>query len=186
MSVLPKLIWATEALDIQVCVMGSPDSVALVATTGFGSGRVRLPSLALSKDTTDSTLWKGTFTVANDRPFGQYEWQVWAVEGTSRELVEAGTFTLEAALDTVADGVETRSLNEQRLARVQKQIDQIVEEGFQQTTTSGDTTVLLSLGTLRMERYRLETIVNRERKKKGLPPLENTEPGHITFTTNTY
>ena len=170
MDQIPAVLYQSAAIDLEFELNGDATLGVFVAMNGNTKYSVTLSE--------DNAKWKGTLSIPANAPLGDYTYQVWSDD----KLERSGAFTVAAGFRD--DGVTAlpKSPNEQRLDAVNKSIAKMQDTGTKAYGISGSFTTRISLQDLHKERYRLSALVNKERKAKGLPPLEGSENPHTSYT----
>lgn len=116
-----------------------------------------------------SDKWTAMLAIPSDAATGEYQWQLWGDD----KIEASGTFSIaQGFTDDTTESEKTP--NEQRLEQVQKAIDRLMTTGVAAYGISGSYTTRLSLNHLNQEKFRLQDLVNRERRSRGLPYLPGT------------
>lgn len=136
----------------------------------------------LTKDMVPNKYTK-MLSIPDDAALGEYTYQLWSTVtvddvDTNKKLETSGTFTVAAGFAS-GDPID-KSPNEKRLENVQKAIDNLMSTGVAAYGISGSYTTRLSLNHLNAEKFRLQNLVNIERRNKGLPYLQGTLAKHYT------
>ena len=172
MDLIPSILYQGAAVTVEY----EPDVVPIVLVL-FAIKDAEKYSVNLSQET--GKEWTGTLNIPDDAPLGEYTYQL---RGDSK-MLESGVFTVLQGF-TAATAAQQRSPAEEQLIKVQASINKITTTGIKAYGISGSFTTRASLADLHKERFRLQTIINKERKAKGLPPLQESAPSHITYTYN--
>lgn len=164
---IPSTLYQGASIEIEY----EPDEPisSLVLFALFGSSKI---SVTLTES---SGVWSGTLMVPADAAIGEYQYQLWA----GSKNLGAGIFSVAPGY-TAATTKQSKTPNEERLDQVQKAIDRLMQTGVSAYGVSGSFTTRLTLSDLNKEKFRLQDLVNRERRAKGMPYLEGTRARHYT------
>lgn len=188
MDILPTLVHSGESNPVEVDVGdGSYSAVGMYLSFDSGTNRF-IVNQPLTKDTTETKKWKGNLVVPVDKPTGFWNYQIWKTyTGGAKEVQVQGTIKVVESFESLdPDNLPAKTPNEVQLENVEKTIANMIKDGAQSYTITGNNTQRITLGQLRKERWYLMNLVNLEREAAGRDYLPGTTARHNTNFMESY
>ena len=177
MNLIAPLVYQGAMISLEYELDSDATELNLYALQG--ENKLEVP---FKKSVDEPGKWTGMLKIPDDAALGEYTYQFWSTvtvgDDTNKKLETTGTFSIAAGFAS-AEAIE-KSPNEKRLDAVQKAIDNLMSTGIAAYGISGSYTTRLSLNHLNAEKFRLQNLINIERRNKGLPYLQGTLAKHYT------